>query len=62
MGDKSTRVPVPCALPIRMTSERVQDVACNAAVVAKLREKYGAPKSSLASKDKPTSALILRQA
>ena len=45
-----------------MTSERVQDVACNAAVVAKLREKYGAPKSSLASKDKPTSALILRQA
>jgi hypothetical protein len=42
----ATRAPVclhPCALPIRMTSERVQDVACNAAVVAKLREKYGGP-------------------
>ena len=57
MGDKSTR-----ALPIRMTSERIHDVACNAAVVAKLPGSMGTPKSSLASKDTPPSALILRQA
>ena len=42
----ATRAPVclhPCALPIRRTSERVQDVACNAAVVAKLRGSMGDP-------------------